>query len=304
MEKSASLTPFMTMYIKMKKLLLPILTLALPLLCSQPGLADPVETTQNLAQQLVAESDWDGAAIEYRRLAMTAESHSDQHAYRWLSAYYYRLQQEPQVASGQLDEIQQANDIMSSHTDLLRAGLATDRNQWGEAAFYLESLKHNPALSAETKTYVQRQLAQVYMHDGRTEKALRTLQGDSERIAAIETYLGGKDKNPTLGGWLGLIPGLGYAYAGEYANMTRSIILNSLFIFGMVHTAQEDQWGAFTAITFFEITWYTGSIYGGIDASHRYNQRRKQTVLDALGGGLWMEPDLGTVPTLNLKFRF
>ena len=34
-----------------------------------------------------------------------------------------------------------------------------------------------------------------------------------------------------LGGILGIIPGLGYAYSGEYSNAARSLILNSLFIF-------------------------------------------------------------------------
>ena len=72
-----------------------------------------------------------------------------------------------------------------------------------------------------------------------------------------------------FGGVLGLVPGLGYAYSGEYANAVRSLILNSLFIWGMVETADDDQWGLFALVTFGEFTWYSGSIYGGIDAAHR-----------------------------------
>ena len=35
-------------------------------------------------------------------------------------------------------------------------------------------------------------------------------------------------KKPWLGGVLGLVPGLGYVYSGEYANAARSLILNGL----------------------------------------------------------------------------
>lgn len=33
---------------------------------------------------------------------------------------------------------------------------------------------------------------------------------------------------------MGLVPGLGYAYAGEYANAMRTLMLNNLLIWGIV----------------------------------------------------------------------
>ena len=71
---------------------------------------------------------------------------------------------------------------------------------------------------------------------------------------------------PWVGGVLGLVPGLGYVYSGEFANGARSLILNGLFIWGMVETAEREQWAAFSVLTFFEFTWYSGSIYGGAEA--------------------------------------
>ena len=73
---------------------------------------------------------------------------------------------------------------------------------------------------------------------------------------------------------MGLIPGFGYFYSGEYASGLRAILLNGLFIYGMIDTADKDEWGAFAVISFFEFTWYGGSIYGGIDAAYRYNRQR------------------------------
>ena len=122
--------------------------------------------------------------------------------------------------------------------------------------------------------------------------------------AAVERYRAGRDKRPRLGGWLGLIPGLGYAYSGEYANAFRSLLLNSLFIYGMADSAQRENWGAFSAIAFFELTWYTGSIYGGIDAAHRFNRRRLEDAERAILGASRFEPITPHLPLLHFRFEF
>jgi hypothetical protein len=57
-------------------------------------------------------------------------------------------------------------------------------------------------------------------------------------------------------------------------------------------------------ISFFELTWYTGSIYGGIDASHRYNQRRLDRTLDAVDVGDSVQPDWRELPLLVLRYPF
>ena len=42
--------------------------------------------------------------------------------------------------------------------------------------------------------------------------------------------------------------------------------------------------GALRGDDLFELTWYSGSIYGGIDAAHRYNQRRLDNAVHELRG--------------------
>lgn len=103
---------------------------------------------------------------------------------------------------------------------------------------------------------------------------------------------------------LGLVPGLGYVYSGEYANAARSLILNALFIWGMVETAADDQWAVFSVLTFAEFTWYSGSIYGGLDAAHRHNQRRNDAAVRDVRGEKRLAPDLNQVPIVALKFEF
>jgi len=83
-----------------------------------------------------------------------------------------------------------------------------------------------------------------------------------------------------------------------------SWILNDLFIYGMADTADNEQWGAFSIITFFELTWYSGSIYGGIDSAHRYNERRLDECLDSVSGSAEISADLNVLPLISLRFTF
>jgi len=103
---------------------------------------------------------------------------------------------------------------------------------------------------------------------------------------------------------LGLVPGLGYAYSGEYANAVRSLILNSLFIWGMVEAAEHEEWGIFAVVTFGEITWYSGSIYGGLDAAHRRNRRRLESALTDVRGAARPDADRAQVPLVVTGFEF
>ena len=128
---------------------------------------------------------------------------------------------------------------------------------------------------------------------------------ESRSLQALEAYANGRDKSPLAGGLWGLIPGAGYWYSGEVANGFRSLILNTLFIYGMVDTAQDEQWGAFTVITFFEITWYSGSIYGGVDAAQRYNRNRLETAIHTIESDMSYRPDSSVVvPVFKLNIQF
>jgi hypothetical protein len=119
----------------------------------------------------------------------------------------------------------------------------------------------------------------------------------------VDRYARRRDRVPWLGGVLGLIPGLGHAYSGEYANAARCLLLNGLFLYGMAHTAQREEWGAFAAIGFFELTWYTGSIYGGVDAAERHNRDALNACLDDVGGGAGFSPDLTRIPLVSLHIE-
>ena len=266
------------------------------------------EVNQRLAADLVRVGDHHGAAIEYRRLSLHAEDADAGDGYRWLSAYHYLKQGSPDVALNVLDAAEQRSGQERWETDLLRAWAAEQVQHLGEEVFYLESVLDHEGLSGEEADYASRKLAAALIRDRQTDRARDVMTSsprvDQTTVDALGRYVNGKDKSPFLGGCLGVIPGAGYAYAGEYANAFRSLILNSLFIYGMAQSADDEEWGAFSIITFFEMTWYTGSIYGGVDSSIRYNLKREQTLLDKVSAGVTMTADESMIPAVVLNFRF
>ena len=261
-----------------------------------------------LALDLDAEGQREAAAIEFRRLALADEEAADAGRWFWLAAHEYALENKGELCNRMLDRAEDAAPLaLSVPVAWLRAENAMSARDWPAAAFHFDSLRLK-ADADDVREFAARGAAAAHLREKDFESARQTLAsapGDLDQAReAVERYAGGRDKKPWLGGMLGLVPGLGYIYSGEYANAARSIILNSLFLWGMAETADDDDWGVFAVLTFAEFTWYSGSIYGGIDAAHRHNQRRGDTAADEIRGEKKLRPDLAQVPIFSLKFEF
>ncbi len=266
-----------------------------------------VEVTKQLALELVAEQKHEPAAIEYRRIAMTVTNSGQKAGYYWASSFEYKNAGNYELSAKMLDQAENYSQNLVQESFLLRAENSYANDYLDEAAFYLRSLKEKTT-NDNIKAFACRRLAHTSLASGDITAAREYLinlpAGDTNALSRLDIYAKGRDKRPKLGGLLGTIPGMGYAYAGEYANALRSFILNGLFIYGMADTASDKEWGAFSVITFFEITWYTGSIYGGIDATHRYNKTRMKECMDYVDGDTSFTPDFQQMPVITLKFSF
>lgn len=277
------------------------------LVLSQPIPASGDSVGRNLALRLVREGDTSSSAVEFRRLALSATEPQGKAGYYWASAYQYLQTQSFDVAESMLDAAEDAWLDLENEAMLLRGETAYARGHEAEASFYWNALLRSE-VSRDTEVFVRKRLAEWHLRENAPEQGHAILadspMDESEGMERLRHYQSGRDKSPVVGGLLGLVPGLGYAYAGEYANAFRSLLLNGIFIYGMVDTAQNDHWGGFAVITFFEITWYTGSIYGGIDASYRYNQRRLESAVEAISGGARFSPEWTELPLVSLRYTF
>lgn len=262
----------------------------------------------DLARELTAARDYPQAAIEFRRLAIETEAPREKGAYYWMAGYAYWKADRWAQAERMLGEAEDAAPDLETEIYLLRAENSRASEKRPEAEFYFESL------SSDIRPEPVRRLATKRLAVMRTEmadfegarEALQSYQlGDAdEGVTAINAYENGKSKSMMVGGLLGLIPGLGYAYAGEYANAARSLILNSLCIWGLVEFAGDEQWGGVALVGFAEVTFYSGSVYGGVDAVARYNDMRLQRCTSAIERNAHFEPLPSALPLLELTFEF
>jgi len=245
-----------------------------------------------LGRELLLEKSFEMAAIEFRRFALESEK-PEQQAQAYLHAAYSYIRAETIEDAEHMLHLVEKRTPNDPFLPLLYAELAARKNDTQTALYFLDLLSFSSETNRPLNLFGVRRSAEMLLRSGEIEKARQCLlyspTHETHAITALEEYLATPKKRPPIGGLLGLIPGTGYWYSGEIANGFRSLLLNSLFMFGMYHTAQDEQWGAFAVISFFEITWYSGSIYGGIDAAHRYNRERLDHCIEHLN-----------VPTIEL----
>ncbi|MBN1674382.1 MAG: hypothetical protein JXR37_25265 [Kiritimatiellae bacterium] len=269
--------------------------------------AGDADAARQLAAELASEGRHEPAAIEYRRLALDAETGERRGGYYWAAAYAYWRAGDHERVVAMLDRAEDSAPDLTTESLLLRGEAALAARRKEQALFYLQSVVEGEG-PAQARAYAVRRLAGALLSAGELPAARTLLAKEQstqgEALAALDRHAKGRGRNPALGGILGIVPGLGYAYSGEYANALRSLILNGIFIYGLLDTADHEQWGAFGVVAFFELTWYTGSIYGGIDAAHRYNQTRLDACREAVDGGTGFSLDWRQVPVVCLRFSF
>lgn len=240
-----------------------------------------------LYDKLHKECAYNDAALLSRKLAVEQENPNDIAFYLLYAANSYSFAKDFKRMLFVLDDVENLileNDLDESleNTCSFMSGYCYEKmGDYKKSIYYYNSFLNSTDNIDELSQDEERALSglvSMYLKTRDYDNALKfSKQIGKEKVVA--EYIHSHDKSPRVGGFLGIVPGLGYAYSGEYGNALRCLLLNSLFIWGMVETAESEEWGAFSIITFFELTWYTGSIYGGIDSAHRYNKTRLDNAL-------------------------
>ncbi|MGI6495175.1 MAG: tetratricopeptide repeat protein [Kiritimatiellia bacterium] len=253
-----------------------------------------------------ATGDFAAAALDYRRAAAEEDSAETRaHLYLAAAEAYRRTGRYDRMAK-MLDRVDEevAEDDAAVEIPLAWLRMAHDeaRGDWPSAQLRAESFLDRDGADASSGAGLPflRHAAANALRAGDYPAARRHAAAlpDAAALESIDRHAAGRNRSPRLGGLLGLVPGMGYAYSGEWGNMARSLLLNGLFGWAMVETASRDQWALFSAAAFFELTWYTGSIYGGIDAAHRANRDRLDAAAaDVLGPD---EPEIRPSPGIGL----
>ncbi len=132
----------------------------------------------------------------------------------------------------------------------------------------------------------------IYLNLGDWERAGRafntiSLQGhDRYRIAELNRRLEKAGQierlSPGLAGTLAIIPGAGYLYCRRYQDALIAFLVNGGLIYAAYEAFDNDLVALGSLITFVEIGFYSGNIYGSVSGAHKYNHDRQRAFIDRL----------------------
>jgi putative component of membrane protein insertase Oxa1/YidC/SpoIIIJ protein YidD len=99
-------------------------------------------------------------------------------------------------------------------------------------------------------------------------------------LAALEDRPVYPKKDPGTAAILGVVPGLGYAYAEHYGTAFSSLLLNGLLIWATVDAFADGNPAAGGIFSTLGATFYLGNIVGSYQSAQRYNDYQRRTFLE------------------------
>jgi len=266
------------------------------------------------ADHLFGDGDYYRAITEYRRYLWQSQGRGDEAPRAALAIGEALLRGEQWDAAGrQLDGVASRTADM----ELRRVAL------FGAARAYLEDGRPELAkprfrllvADLEAEAGLQQQsrflLAWGHFDAGELDKARELFQSialsDSPHAANARGVVEAIDKkgeldtkDPLVAALLSIIPGGGHMYLGQWGTGVTSLAWNTLFIVAAVSAWLTGDWGVAAVLTFAELGWYSGSMFGAISGAFRHNRDavrnwRDETI--ATYGALREFPELADVET-------
>jgi len=114
-------------------------------------------------------------------------------------------------------------------------------------------------------------------------------------LQRFETREALDQKNALLAGVLSLIPGLGHMYLGQWTVGFAALFWNALFIFATGYSIYNAEWGVAAVLGVFELSWFSGTMFGALNGAFRHNKDLASNWLDDLVGELGNTCELGSI---------
>jgi TolA-binding protein len=90
-------------------------------------------------------------------------------------------------------------------------------------------------------------------------------------------------KSPAMAGLMSaVIPGTGHFYTGRWRDGTLALLLNAAFLAAGIEAVSAGNEAAAGLLLFFEAAWYSGAIYGAVNAAHKHNRDLEERWLQGL----------------------
>lgn len=246
----------------------------LPLLLILLGLAAAARADESFAQRLFALGDFEPARVEYLRELQHESDAGRRDKLRLRVADCLRFSR---GSAALLDWIERepAETPAGGRELRLRLGLAWfDERRYEAAAGEFESL----AAQDEGARYQLGRARAALLETSAAVAALEDLppssvfRADGRRLLdRLATTPPPETRRPALAGWLGLVPGLGYAYARQPQTALAALVVIGGLAWATERGIDTDNPGLAGVCGFFAVGWQLGSVAGSVQAARRFN---------------------------------
>jgi hypothetical protein len=255
---------------------------------------------ERLAGDLVDRGEHERAGVEYRRLLLVSEDPASRaRALRGL-ALALSLQ-------GRHDEaLHEAEGLPARERRAVRAWLLQRAGRLEEALLEAPLERGEDRLYAGLLALEARRGALAREHFATLPDAAASLLG-----RRVDEFEGLTHKHGWLAGTMSaVLPGSGQFYAGSRADGVVAFLTNAVLIGTTALALREDEDVTAGVVGFVALGFWTGNVYGAVNAAHRHDERQRERFLRQLEGdvrqaapgwGITPRPDGGA---LGLTLRF
>jgi TM2 domain-containing membrane protein YozV len=253
---------------------------------SSPSAAGDAGLALRFADHLFGDGDYYRAITEYRRYLWLSRGRGDEAPRAALAIGEALMRGEQWDAAGrQLDGVaSRTTDLELRRTALFaaaRAYLEDGRPELAKPRFRL--LVADEEADGPLKQHSRMLLAWGHFDAGELDKAREIFQSiatsDSQWAVQAKGVVDAIDqkgslamKDPLVAALLSIIPGAGHMYLGQWGTGVTSLAWNTLFIVAAVSAWLTGDWGVAAVLTFAELGWYSGSMFGAIAGAFRHNR--------------------------------
>ncbi len=276
------------------------------------------------ADHLFGDGDYYRAITEYRRFLWSSKGQGPEAPRAALAIGEALMRGEQWDAAGrQLDGVASRTSNMELRRTALfgaaRAYLEDGRPELAKPRFRLLVADEDADKALQQQSRLL--LAWGHFDAGELDKARELFQSialsDSPYAAEAQGVVDAIDKkgtldtkDPLIAALCSILPGGGHMYLGQWGTGVTALAWNSLFIFAAVSAWLSGDYGVAAVLTFAELGWFSGSMFGAIAGSFRHNRDvvrnwRDETI--ATHGALRAIPELHQVedapPGALIRFR-
>jgi putative component of membrane protein insertase Oxa1/YidC/SpoIIIJ protein YidD len=241
----------------------------------------PDSEEEKFIKRLINEQLHEYALYELLKLEFTQGKLTEEMFINRIICYEAQEEYEKAIFNRHVDYSVLSSDILSYHMARIYYGIGNTT--------YLEEidvLKINDGLSKRRIMAIQ--LASELKSEGikPTITRARLLKNEGLEEGILEQFIengqNAKYKSRTVAGFMSIVPGLGYIYAGHNRTGLSSLIINSVLAYTAIESFKNNNVGVGVLSSLFGVSFYLGNLSGAKKSVDRFNEKINRDLIKSL----------------------